>query len=57
MPRVVPFEAHHRRYEAWFEQHEAAYISELLALRSGRGQCTFVVVAAEAIGQGARRLA
>ena len=33
MPRVAPFEAHHRRYEAWFEKHEAAYISELLALR------------------------
>lgn len=42
MPRVAPFEAHHRRYEAWFEKHEAAYISELLALRpfvpwEGRG--------------------
>jgi len=42
MPRVAPFEAHHQRYEAWFEQHEAAYISELLALRpfvpwEGRG--------------------
>ena len=33
MPRVAPFEAHHRRYEAWFEKHEAVYISELLALR------------------------
>jgi len=33
VPRVAPFEAHHRRYEAWFEKHEAAYISELLALR------------------------
>lgn len=33
MPRVAPFEAHHQRYEAWFEKHEAAYISELLALR------------------------
>lgn len=42
MPRVAPFEAHHQRYEAWFEKHEAAYISELLALRpfvpwAGRG--------------------
>lgn len=42
MPRVAPFEAHHERYEAWFRQHEAAYVSELLALRSfvpwkGRG--------------------
>lgn len=33
MARVAPFEAHHQRYEAWFEKHEAAYISELLALR------------------------
>jgi len=42
MPRVAPFEAHPQRYEAWFEKHEAAYISELLALRpfvpwEGRG--------------------
>ena len=42
MPRVAPFDAHHQRYEAWFEKHEAAYISELLALRpfvpwEGRG--------------------
>ena len=42
MPRSAPFEAHHQRYEAWFEKHEAAYISELLALRpfvpwEGRG--------------------
>jgi len=33
VPRVAPFEAHHQRYEAWFDKHEAAYISELLALR------------------------
>ncbi|MBB5347571.1 class I SAM-dependent methyltransferase [Desulfoprunum benzoelyticum] len=33
MPRIAPFEAHHQRYEAWFEKHQAAYISELLALR------------------------
>jgi len=42
MPRVSAFEAHHQRYETWFEKHEAAYISELLALRpfvpwEGRG--------------------
>ena len=42
MPKVAPFETHHQRYEAWFEKHEAAYISELLALRpfapwDGRG--------------------
>lgn len=29
----TPFETHHQRYEAWFGEHEAAYISELLALR------------------------
>lgn len=34
MPKVAPFEAHHQHYEAWFEKHEAAYISELLALRA-----------------------
>jgi SAM-dependent methyltransferase len=39
---VAPFETHHQRYETWFEKHEAAYISELLALRpfvpwEGRG--------------------
>jgi SAM-dependent methyltransferase len=33
MSKVAPFEAHHQRYEAWFEKHKAAYISELLALR------------------------
>ncbi|MCU0973151.1 MAG: class I SAM-dependent methyltransferase [Burkholderiales bacterium] len=42
MARVAPFEAHHERYEAWFKKHEAAYLSELLALRpfvpwEGRG--------------------
>ncbi len=42
MPRTAPFEAHHQRYEAWFEKHQAAYVSELLALRpfvpwEGRG--------------------
>jgi SAM-dependent methyltransferase len=42
VPRAAPFEAHHQRYEAWFERNEAAYISELLALRpfvpwEGRG--------------------
>lgn len=33
MAKSTPFEAHHQRYEAWFDKHEAAYISELLALR------------------------
>jgi SAM-dependent methyltransferase len=42
MARIEPFEAHAKRYEAWFERHGAAYISELLALRpfvplTGRG--------------------
>jgi ubiquinone/menaquinone biosynthesis C-methylase UbiE len=42
MPRIEAFEAHAQRYEAWFDQHQAAYLSELLALRalvpwSGRG--------------------
>ncbi|WP_018175684.1 MULTISPECIES: class I SAM-dependent methyltransferase [unclassified Thioalkalivibrio] len=42
MPRVAPFDAHHERYEAWFDKHEPAYLSELLALRAfvpwvGRG--------------------
>lgn len=41
-PRVEPFVRHHRRYEAWFERHEPAYLSELLAVRAllpwhGRG--------------------
>jgi SAM-dependent methyltransferase len=34
MARIGPFEAHHERYERWFEAHQAAYVSELLALRS-----------------------
>jgi SAM-dependent methyltransferase len=33
MPRTAAFEAHHERYEDWFVRHEAAYLSELLALR------------------------
>jgi SAM-dependent methyltransferase len=43
MPRVAPFEAYVLpRYDAWFERHQTAYLSELLALRvfvawSGRG--------------------
>ena len=36
MPRTVPFERHTDRYEAWFEGHEAAYESELAALRQLR---------------------
>src|SRR5690606_12014330 len=31
--KIGPFEAHHERYEEWFEAHRAAYVSELLALR------------------------
>lgn len=42
MPRAEPFEQHTGRYDAWFERHDAAYVSELLALRpfvplTGRG--------------------
>ena len=32
MPRIAPFEARHERYDSWFERHEAAYYSELLAV-------------------------
>lgn len=40
--RTGPFVRHHQRYEAWFERHQAAYLSELLAVRAllpwnGRG--------------------
>ena len=34
MPKIAPFEAHHERYDSWFERHEAAYYSELLAVRA-----------------------
>jgi len=42
MANTASFEAHHQRYDAWFDKHRAAYISELLALRpfvpwEGRG--------------------
>ncbi len=42
MPGTAPFDAHSRRYEAWFDRHPMAYLSELLALRpfvpwQGRG--------------------
>ena len=33
VPRMALCEARHQRYEAWFDKREAAYISELLALR------------------------
>lgn len=33
MPKTETFELHHQRYENWFGEHEAAFISELLALR------------------------
>lgn len=29
-----PFTVHHRRYDEWFARHEAAYLSELLAVRA-----------------------
>lgn len=34
MARQAAFEANHRRYEDWFERNQAAYVSELLALRT-----------------------
>jgi hypothetical protein len=34
MLKIAPFETQHQRYEAWLEKHKAAYISELLALRT-----------------------
>ena len=33
MARIAPFERHTERYERWFAQHQAAYLSELRALR------------------------
>lgn len=33
MPKSAPFERHTDRYEAWFEANEAAYRSEVAALR------------------------
>ncbi|MBN1944890.1 MAG: class I SAM-dependent methyltransferase [Bradymonadales bacterium] len=42
MAKSTPFDLHCERYERWFEEHRAAYISELLVLRAfvpsqGRG--------------------
>lgn len=42
MAKVTVFEDNAPRYEAWFDRHQAAYVSELLALRAfvpwtGRG--------------------
>jgi len=34
MARTIPFDTHAKQYEDWFERHEAAYNSELLAVRS-----------------------
>lgn len=34
MPKTAPFEARPDRYDAWFDRHEAAYRSELAALRA-----------------------
>jgi len=33
-PKRDPFNTHHKRYEAWFTHHQAAYYSELLAVRA-----------------------
>lgn len=32
--RTEPFVTYHRRYDDWFKRHEAAYLSELLAVRA-----------------------
>ncbi|WP_372985563.1 class I SAM-dependent methyltransferase [Marinobacter sp.] len=34
MAKIEPFEAHHERYESWFDRHREAYVSELLAVRA-----------------------
>jgi SAM-dependent methyltransferase len=34
MPEKTAFDTYHRRYDAWFSRHEAAYHSELLAVRA-----------------------
>lgn len=34
MAKTEPFDAHDEQYERWFEEHQAAYVSELLALRT-----------------------
>ena len=34
MPELTSFDTHQERYEAWFTRHEAAYHSELLAVRA-----------------------
>lgn len=34
MPKTAPFDAHPDRYDNWFDRHEAAYQSELRALRA-----------------------
>ncbi|MGB5985870.1 MAG: class I SAM-dependent methyltransferase [Desulfobacterales bacterium] len=31
---MTSFDSHHARYEGWFAHHEAAYLSELLAVRA-----------------------
>lgn len=53
MPKTAPFDAYHERYEDWFEINQAAYISEMLALRP------FIPLAGESIeiGVGSGRFA
>ncbi len=34
MPKTAPFNTQHGRYEGWFAHHQAAYRSELLAIRA-----------------------
>ncbi|AKJ63411.1 class I SAM-dependent methyltransferase [Kiritimatiella glycovorans] len=33
MPKILPFEREPRRYDRWFDDHDAAYRSELAAIR------------------------
>lgn len=34
MAKTAPFDAHSGRYDEWFRRHDAAYMSELLAVRA-----------------------
>lgn len=34
MPQTAPFDAHPDRYDTWFDRNEAAYLSELAAIRA-----------------------
>ncbi len=34
MAKSAPFETHSEPYDEWYERHQAAYLSELLAVRA-----------------------